>query len=424
MPDPEPSTPVAAATPAVPQTTFLPALTVYATVTDGGPRLPIRVTAFQVVKDAGMEPWDWFTDFAEGKFTFLGRGVTGSIHNSLAKHLREREEALLKAFESTSGGPAPEGTAPSPAPGGSGAGPKTPSKAQASEGTASELALDEGTDPTSEDLPPEEAAPPKPTAPASGKLKPFEVGTKLGLAGPPDFKFGLSMHGSRERPTSAKVSMHFFGLAIDVDYDFNFFPETAGRTAVNNVLKAAQLLLAPTEPPIADPVLPWGWPKTGKAFKSLDYTQVKSLNDNLVRYFALIEDSAKLTQLLNAATDESWKSLDADAAKNRIEKDLSDMFSVIRNNKAATLAIGKKTGIMSLTKEIHDGLKLNWGGSYGDTMHFDMRNLGDGKLIQDAIQAFKKDKAKQEELAKIWSPLAGQDEATLLVEFEKQYPKP
>lgn len=42
-----------------------------------------------------------------------------------------------------------------------------------------------------------------------------------------------------------------------------------------------------------------------------------------------------------------------------------------------------------------DGIGLGWGASYGDIMHFDMRNKGDGKKVRRAIKSYKKDK-KQE----------------------------
>lgn len=83
----------AVTTPVVPSThTFLPSLTKFASVNDKSPKLPIRVSCFEILKLADEDPWKWFTAFADPKFTFLGREFTGGLHEELAKHLREIEK--------------------------------------------------------------------------------------------------------------------------------------------------------------------------------------------------------------------------------------------------------------------------------------------------------------------------------------------
>jgi hypothetical protein len=43
---------------------------------------------------------------------------------------------------------------------------------------------------------------------------------------------------------------------------------------------------------------------------------------------------------------------------------------------------------MDLPPELVRGLKLDWGASYGDNMHFDMRNTPLGKRILAAIREY------------------------------------
>ena len=43
-------------------------------------------------------------------------------------------------------------------------------------------------------------------------------------------------------------------------------------------------------------------------------------------------------------------------------------------------------------EDLVKGLELDWGASYCDIMHFDMRNKGSGKKIQSAIKQYKAEK--------------------------------
>jgi hypothetical protein len=46
-------------------------------------------------------------------------------------------------------------------------------------------------------------------------------------------------------------------------------------------------------------------------------------------------------------------------------------------------------GFLNLKEELVRGLKMNWGGSYGDMMHFDMRDDGSkGQAIYAAINRY------------------------------------
>lgn len=55
----------------------------------------------------------------------------------------------------------------------------------------------------------------------------------------------------------------------------------------------------------------------------------------------------------------------------------------------------KQTGFLDIPKALKEGLKLDWGGSYGDMMHFDMRNKGNGAKIDSARNRYKKLKEQE-----------------------------
>jgi hypothetical protein len=412
--------------------TFLPSLSYYARPGSGSTSLPVRLSCFEVLDKAGIEPWGWFSNFADAKFTFLGRTFTGGVHNILAKQLREDEEAFIAAYgkqKGQGGADEPKGDEPSGGDDDGGA-----DDDEEDDSVLFEKNDDEEND--EEDGDDEEHNDTQLT-----KSEAFEAGTFFGLAGAPGHPRGIKLRGAREIPQSASVSLHFFGLAIDVDYDFNFYPESFGRLSWSNVLAKGRLLLEPTLTPQEKAEVPWGWPhttskdKNGKdiySFKRLKYPDVVKLNENLKRYLALIEDAEALTGMLSSATRDPWKGASVEDAQSIIKNDLADMISVIRSWKknkkkqAVSARIAQKTGLMTITKEFHKGLGLDWGGAYGDLMHYDARNIaGDPKKISKAIAAFKSNSKRHKELAKIWGPLKGDsNEEARLAELLKAYPKP
>ncbi len=399
--------------------TFLPSLGKYTLAGESGPKLPVRVNCFEVLAAAELEAWDWYRDFVDKKFTFLGRSLTNGAHSILAKHLRSIEAGLV-------------------------AGTATPVPVDHEDHDEDDQAPDDHEHDHQDDHD-EDAHPPEQDTKMHTST-PFEVGTDFGLAGAPDHRNGILHRGARKKPTGANLSLHLFGLAIDVDYDFNMYPKDQGRTALNNILAQARLLFEPALEPQPAPDLPWGWPKKGKKFKSLKYADVVQINTKVKAYIDLIDDDVALQALLTAATAAPWKDASLEDAKAVVEKDFHDAFSVIRsgNTKAkqqAVYDIARESGIMTLTQELHDGIGLSWGGSYGDTMHFDARNLkGHPKTIRAAIKAYKKNTARHEELAEIWSEFEslckGKDKDTgkklptpetldtMTTKFLEQYPKP
>jgi hypothetical protein len=174
--------------------------------------------------------------------------------------------------------------------------------------------------------------------------------------------------GSRPYPTSAAVSMHMFGLAIDVNYTANpFISERANPVFA----RAGQLIRH----------RPAAWRK------GMTYAQLSDLNQTLKCYFALLGDDAALQASLTDATTEPWHGKTVAQAQSRIQKDLQSLARLWERTDRDQLAVLRKTGFMNLKREFVEGIGLSWGAAYGDMMHFDMRNDGGiGQRIYAAIR--------------------------------------
>jgi hypothetical protein len=182
--------------------------------------------------------------------------------------------------------------------------------------------------------------------------------------------------GSRPYPTSAPVSMHMFGLAIDVNYTANpFISEKANPVFA----RAGQLIRH----------RPAAWRK------GMTYAQLSDLNQTLKCYFALLGDDAALQASLTDATTEPWHGKTVAQAQSRIQKDLQGLARLWQRTDRDQLAVLRKTGFMNLKQEFVKGIGLSWGAAYGDMMHFDMRNDGGiGHGIYEAIRRWMAQQAK------------------------------
>jgi hypothetical protein len=190
-------------------------------------------------------------------------------------------------------------------------------------------------------------------------LTPTETGTKLGLSPSIEPIDGV-------RPTSSLNSMHLFGLAIDLDRTNNpHVGQNAGPTIV--VVREAGLLLT-------------GRPERWATHMSTDRTL--ELDKLLERYFALLDDPAKLAEAVLSARRSPWKHMSPANARRRIARHLD---SVSRSWGRSPRRI-KSGGFTSYKKELIDGMDLYWlGAGLGDMMHFDMRETpGLGKRIAAA----------------------------------------
>jgi hypothetical protein len=205
--------------------------------------------------------------------------------------------------------------------------------------------------------------------------KPSEAAKALGIT---------SIGGSRDYPSSAALSMHLFGLALDVNYTANpFISESA-----NEVFARAGALIGEKNVKFV--------PRATAKFEEIAWI------DNVMQaYFGFLDDDKGLESALARAADPPWKGMAADAAKKQIQADLNDVAGKWERSNPAQKSVIKAGGITDLDRRFVDGIGLHWGAAYGDVMHFDMRNKGSGAKINAAINAYKHE--KEAEASQKWS---------------------
>jgi hypothetical protein len=205
--------------------------------------------------------------------------------------------------------------------------------------------------------------------------KPAEAAKALGIT---------TIGGSREYPTSAALSMHLFGLAIDVNYTANpFISESA-----NEVFARAGALIGEKNVKFV---------QRAKA----KFEEIAWIDNVMQAYFAYLDDDKALEAALGRAAGPPWKGMAVDAAKKRIQADLDDVAGRWERSAAAQKAVIKAGGITDLDSRFVDGIGLHWGAAYGDIMHFDMRNKGSGAKVNAAINAYKT--KKEAEASEKWA---------------------
>jgi Domain of unknown function (DUF4157) len=183
--------------------------------------------------------------------------------------------------------------------------------------------------------------------------------------------------GARHAPTGTAFSMHLFGLAIDVNYTSNPWVgvnpafERAGQLVQGSIMQ----------------------------FKSgMSYDDLSSLDKTMETYFSYLDDADTLGKQLAAnssGTANFWKGKSVEAAQKQIQQDLD--FCAAKWERTGAKDVIKKGGFLSLPKSLVDGMGLDWGASYGDVMHFDMRNKGNGRKIQASIGVYKAEKKAESE---------------------------
>ncbi len=192
---------------------------------------------------------------------------------------------------------------------------------------------------------------------------PYLAGNTLGLVTPPEI-----IKGARKSSTSSFFSMHFFGLAIDLDYSRNpHITDTKNdRAATAKVLPRAGLLIDGLKHRFVQ--------------QKLYVSEILKLDKVLEKYFSCLSNHAFLIRRLNYAKRHKisyWKNMSLSQALNRIRRDLTWVAGVWGRSRQ----IIKIGGFTNLRKELIKGIGLYWGGDFGDMMHFDMRNIGLGKKI-------------------------------------------
>ncbi|MGB3691108.1 MAG: hypothetical protein WBG70_06390 [Spirulinaceae cyanobacterium] len=209
---------------------------------------------------------------------------------------------------------------------------------------------------------------------------------------------GIKRHSSirKESENSTSQSMHVFGLAIDINYTENpWVSDSSGKEGVDkkgnkrktqvlqDFLGRIGLLLNQT--------LRFEHTNPDKfnydVMEVYDHNQV--LDEAIEQYFSFLENSPEKDQELKSFLQQTkaseWRGLDIIEAKEKIKSDLEVMSAWwSRKNKQESV---QKHGLMDLDRRLVSAMGavgLDWGGKYGDFMHFDMRNAGIGKKIQKA----------------------------------------
>ncbi len=192
-----------------------------------------------------------------------------------------------------------------------------------------------------------------------------------------------ALSGSRKVSSTATFSMHMFGLAIDVNYLRNPFIQEGAIATLNEISNRAGWIINGTEPQ--------------KYSHKLKISEIIKIDKLVEKYFGLLDNPVMLSdRLKQQASGSPWKDYTLDKARKTIEKDLKKLAEKIA--RGDNIDIIKKGGFLDLPQEFIEGMiagGLDWGGFYGDMMHFDMRNRGVGKKIHQERLRYAKEKNRE-----------------------------
>lgn len=186
--------------------------------------------------------------------------------------------------------------------------------------------------------------------------------------------------GSRKTSSTATFSMHMFGLAVDVNYRGNPYVEASDIKPLNNVLKNAALLMNTD-------ILTYEKNTKGKFKDRFDYMQ--ALDTLLENYFKLPDNTAELERHIRNSQSSVWRGQSLADAKAIIQKNLNNLAGFLARGKLKDYF--KKHAILDFDKRFVVGMEamgFDWGGYYGDMMHFDMRKTGVGYYIEKARKEY------------------------------------
>lgn len=253
----------------------------------------------------------------------------------------------------------------------------------------------------------------------------FKLGSDLGLS-PGNEPFS----GFRPSPKAAALSMHFFGMAVDLDPITQFYldidvvdkpftspldkpadeVEMTTRALANRVLARADSLQR--QKPV-----PFSWDPT------LPSQQLFAANERVKQYFALADRPGEVALLVAALRAHEppflWKDhlSNPNTVANVQDQIRHDALRLVRRGKATqsarestVLAALRSHGFFSMTGELVAALEQvgTWAGEDLDFMHVDLRGTpqSNAPAIQKAIREYRDDKARQEHLAGLWSDFA------------------
>jgi hypothetical protein len=193
-------------------------------------------------------------------------------------------------------------------------------------------------------------------------------------------RLGLSdeeIAGARGVSKTSAISMHMFGLAIDIDHKRNPYLQAHGGLPSDVFVSIRQLMEGKSKG------LNLGDEQEDASTK---YARLSSFNEMVIEYFGLAEPGKReeLSDKLKHAAG-PWKTRDVEAAQKAIKADLAALGTHTMRG-AAQL---REHGYLQLREELVTGLRLNWGAWYGDMMHFDMRTDGGiGESISKEIFSY------------------------------------
>ena len=195
----------------------------------------------------------------------------------------------------------------------------------------------------------------------------------------------------KEKP--AYQSMHLFGLAIDVNIKNNPWVTPEGskpeKTRANKKLfrefvNRMDGLVKMEDTAEYKYVRPDTEISDHNEFESV-YDGYSKVDKQAEKYFALLSNDEELQRLIDNSEHDDWKDIKLSKARKKIKDDLN-LISQKASRKGSKKNFAKQ-GIMDLNKDfvmsMHEA-ELDWGGKYGDMMHFDMRFHEFGNKIQVA----------------------------------------
>lgn len=195
-----------------------------------------------------------------------------------------------------------------------------------------------------------------------------------------DLGVALNMYASTSdlrQPAKAvggsSLSMHTFGLAVDLNYKGNPFIGNAGPAAPDAIRRATSLVLGTA----TNVTTSLGDPQAS-------FTALKAASDALRTYFSFRDPAnlAALTAAVSGHTPAKGEPADLAGWQQQIEADYAELkdkgdFKKHKPPEEGFLDLDESV-VLALT-----GAGLTWGGTYGgdkDVMHFDLRQAEGAKI--------------------------------------------
>lgn len=205
------------------------------------------------------------------------------------------------------------------------------------------------------------------------KLEGAELGTELGM-----YSAG-SMRKPKPAAGGSRMSLHTFGLAVDLNYRGNPFVGLSGKKITSRIVKRATSLVDGSPIELMEPLA-----------RDVAYATLTRASKALSTYLSYRTpgNRAALTRQVSRHTPAQGEPGDVDGWLAQLEKD----YESLHHGKAAKDFVAHKLpeeGFIDLNEQVVLELTragLTWGGTYAgakDIMHFDLRT-GEGAKVETA----------------------------------------